>query len=212
MDYAGKYRSWEARSRTRRFRRWVIVGCLVAPIAYFVTAAIMIYPGHDSSRLSGIASCIDALVGLWIGLVLLWIARRGFLQTSLDDRAQMSYGKSFGQLNVMQKDRVKWAAWQDRKTRNTSSDERDTARKREAEARAFRILRRGLPAAIAVYWAVCLSLAPGPWRHGLLISALALSGLVFVVLALPLVLELWSLPDGPGGAQAMPQPNLSGEM
>jgi hypothetical protein len=57
------------------------------------------------------------------------------------------------------------------------------------------MLKWGLPVSVAVYWAVCLSVPIGPVRVGLLISAVAISGLVIVVLALPEVIRVWAMPD-----------------
>jgi hypothetical protein len=107
----------------------------------------------------------------------------------------MAYGKAYAELNEMQQDRVKWAVRRVRKERSNGLDERDAASQRDAERRAFRILKWGLPVFIVVDWAACLSVPIGPMRVGLLISAVAISALVFVVLALPEVILFWTMPD-----------------
>jgi hypothetical protein len=154
-----------------------------------------LYPWRDSGRLYGAASCISVFIAIGLGLFLLRLVRRVFLQVSLEDRAQMDYGKAFDRLTGIQRDRVKWARGREWKDGDSRADERDAALQRDAEGRAFRMLKWGLPVTVAVYWAVCLSVPIGPVRVGLLISAVAISGLVIVVLALPEVIRVWAMPD-----------------
>lgn len=179
----------------RWLRRLLVAIALFSPVVYCLTAIISLYPLRDyGGRLYGMAAGIWSLMAIWMGMFLLRFVRRGFSMVSLEDRARLGYGAAFEQLTVMQKDRVRWQyrqAWKE----NSGVDERDAAMQRDAEGRAFRMLRRGLPVLVVVYWGGCLSVPIGPVRLGLLFSAVAISGLVLVVLALPEVIRVWMMPE-----------------
>jgi len=132
------------------------------------------------------------------------IARRQYSAVSLEDRAQVVYGRAFEDLTERQQGRLRfelrldlsggvwWWWWK------SDPDEREAAMQRDAEVRTFRILKRGLPVLAIVSWGVCLSAPIGPVRLGLLFSAVVISGVVFVVLALPEVIRVWMIPDEVG--------------
>ena len=92
-----KLQVWGARP-TRRMRHWIVGVCLVTPFVCSLTAMFELYPWRDSGRLYGAASCISAFIAIGLGLFLLRLVRRVFLQVSLEDRAQMDYGKAFDRL------------------------------------------------------------------------------------------------------------------
>ena len=188
-----RLQSWDT-SPTRWQRRLTLVMCLFTPTCFFVSAIFALY-GGDHGGLYGAASCINSLSAIWLAMLLLRSTRRNFSCVSLEDRAQMKYGKAFAELTVMEQDRVKWSWGRQLREPGSGLDERDAAMTRDAEGRAFWILRRGLPVLVAAYWAVCFSVPVGPIRQGLLISAVAISGLVLVVLALPEVIRVWMMPD-----------------
>ena len=175
-------------------RRVTVMACFFTPICFFVSAIFALY-GGDHGGLYGVASCINSLLAIWLAMLLLRSTRRNFSCVSLEDRAQMKYGKAFAELTVMEQDRVKWSWGRQLREPGSGLDERDAAMARDAEGRAFWILRRGLPMFVAVYWVVCLSTSTGPVRVGLLVSAVAISGVVMAVLALPEVIRVWTMPD-----------------
>lgn len=179
---------------TRWQRRLLMAVALVSPVVYCLTAIISLYPWRDyGGRLYGMAAAIYSLMAIGMGMFLLRLALRSFSAVSLEEYARLAYGAAFEQLTVMQKDRVRWQYRQAWKEKNSHMDERDAAMQRDAEGRAFRMLRRGLPVLVVVCWGVCLSLPIGPVRLGLLFGAVAISGLVFVVLALPVVIRVWMM-------------------
>jgi hypothetical protein len=181
---------------TRWQRRLTVIACLVTAGMFYLMATLGLYLWRDYGHgLYGAGSFIDCLCAIGLGLYLLRNARRN--SVNLEDRAQMQYGKAFGELTPMQRDRVSWA-WA-RRFRNpgNNADERDAAMQRDAEAKAFRMLRFGLPVLAALYWVVCLCAPIGPVRLGLMISAVAVSIGVFVILALPEVIWMWTMSDDP---------------
>jgi hypothetical protein len=185
---------------TRRRRRLSVLASMVIPIVYFALAVNVLYPwSFYGGGISGVSACFIALMGILIGMFLMRASRRQDAAVNLEDMAQMVYGRAFEDLTERQQGRLRFelrlvsGAW----WRN-DPDERQAAMQRDAESRAFGILRRGLPVLVAVYWAVCLSVPVGPVRLGLLFSAVAISGVVFVVLALPEVIRVWMIPDEVG--------------
>ncbi|MBV9083657.1 MAG: hypothetical protein JOZ62_13340 [Acidobacteriaceae bacterium] len=63
---------------------------------------------------------------------------------------------------------------------------------------AGRFLGRALPWLAGAYWAVYLWMPAGGWREALMDSPVLLSWLVIFVVSLPLVIEMWTEPDGIG--------------
>jgi hypothetical protein len=188
-----RLQSWDARP-PRWQRRVTVMACLFTPICFYVSAIFALY-GGDHGGLYGVASCINSLSAIWLAMLLLRSTRRNFSRVSLEDRAQMEYGKAFAELPEVDQDRLKWFRERERREPSGGLDEWDAAMQRDAERRAFWMLRRGLPVLVVVYWMACLSASTGPVRAGLLISAVAISGVMMVVLALPEVIRVWTMPD-----------------
>ncbi len=171
---------------SRRARRFLVGLCVVTPLGYLLAACFALYPWREFSRVAGLAACINALVAIAMGMFLLSLLRRVFAPGSLED------------LSERERDRVKVRQGQASRLWSRSEDERDAAMRREAEGQAFRLLKRGLPVFVAVYWVVCLSLPVSHVRPGLILSAVAVSGLMIVISALPEVIRMWMAPDGVG--------------
>jgi hypothetical protein len=142
-----------------------------------------------------IAAALDCLRALVLGLFLLRLIRRMSSIATEEDRARWSYGKTFGELTEMEKDRVKHQMRYELQSEGKVQDEREAAMQRDAEGYAFRLLRRGLPGLVLVWWAVGLFMPIGQVRTGLLFSALASTGLVIVVLSLPELICVWMMPS-----------------
>jgi uncharacterized membrane protein len=185
-----------AANPTRGQRRLWMGVCLVTPVLFYLIAVFELYPGRDFGRLYGMASCINALVAVGMGVFLLRLVRRSLTRVSTDDRSRLAYERPFDELTGMQQDRVRRQLRED--WNEVLQDEREERMQRDAERRAFRVLQRGLPVLVALYWGVCLSLPIGPVRMGLLFSAVAVTGLGLVVLSLPEVIRVWMMPDAVG--------------
>jgi hypothetical protein len=202
IGWLKRLQGWGARP-TRRQRRFLVGVCLITPVVFYLMAIFDLHPWRDLGRLYGIAAFINALLAMGMGTFLLRLVRRQFSAVSLEDRARLAYGMAFEELTEMQRDRVRWGLQQELRDGSRPPDEREAALQRDAEGRAFRVLQRGLPVLVVVYWGVCLSVPIGPVRVGLLISAVAISGLVIAVLALPEVIRVWMMPDELGEPRVM---------
>jgi hypothetical protein len=95
----------------------------------------------------------------------------------------------------MEKDRVKHQMGHELQANGRVQDEREAANQRDAESHAFWLLRRGLPTLILAWWLVSLCMPVGLARTGLLFSALASTGLAIVVLSLPELIRVWTMPN-----------------
>jgi hypothetical protein len=193
-----KLEELNARGATRSLRRFVVLIWLLAPAIFCMTAVIDLRSWHDSGRLYGVASCISCFTAIMLATVNMRLNRRALLGVSRDDVARTLYAKPYVELNEMQRDRVIWRLRQEYKKGDRALDEREVVMRREAERRAYRILRVTLAVLIVAYWAVCLCAPIGQMRVGLLIGAVAFSGIALFVVALPEVIGLWIEPDAAG--------------
>jgi hypothetical protein len=188
---------------TRRVRR-LMIGLSTFTCAVFYFNAVMdLSFSRSMGRFYGIASCISALTAL--GSALFWtrFLRQAAFSMSREERAQMEFGKPYSQLSKMHQFDVGVRVGREIRSGTRPSDERETAMQREAERRAFRLLRIALPIFVLAYWAVCLSLPAGPTRVGLLIGAVVLSGMAIPVMSLPDLIRLWTQPDDVGEPHVM---------
>ncbi len=187
-----------ARGSTRPLRRLLVVLWLLIPAIWCMSAVIGLRPWCDSGRLYGVGSCIGCLTAVGLAALNFRLNRRLLLGVSLDHIARTLYAKPFLELNEMQRDRVKWRWRQKFWKGDLALDEREVVMRREAEHRAFRILRIMLSLLIVAYWAVCLRAPIGQMRVGLLIGAVAFSVLALLIMVLPEVIRLWIEPDVAG--------------
>lgn len=187
-----------ANSATKPLRRLVVVIWLLIPTIGCMTAVMDLSSWHDSGRFYGVASCISCFTALGLAAVNILVFRRALLGTSLDDMARTVYAMPYSKLSHMQKDMVKWRLRQEYRKGGRAFDERELVMQREAERRAFRILRVMLSLLIVAYWAACLCAPVGQIRVGLLIGAVAFSGIALLVMVLPEVIRLWIEPNAAG--------------
>lgn len=187
-----------AKGATKSLRRLVVVIWLLTPAFWCLMAVIDLRSWSDTGRFYGVASCISCFAAVGLAMLNIRLNRRALLGTSLDDLAQTLYAKPFLELDDMQKDRVKWRLRQEHRKGDRAFDEREVVMQREAERRAFRILRVMLPVLIVACWVVCLCAPIGQIRVGLLIGALAFSMLALLVMVLPEVIRLWIEPNAAG--------------
>jgi hypothetical protein len=190
----------QARPVTRRLRKVSVAACLFSMAAYYAGAFFsLIELRHDTeSRLYGTAAFLNVSVAM--GLVFLGMRyfRRVSSATSLEDRAQLDFGKTYGRLSSRQKFDVWVRVRREMQAGGRALDERDTLAQREAEVRALRILRVGVPMFVTGFWVVCLCLPASEVRVGLLIGASVMSGMAITVMILPDVIRMWSQPDEVG--------------
>jgi hypothetical protein len=140
-------------------------------------------------------AALDCLLALGLGLFLLRLIRRMSSIATEEDRARWSYGKTFGELTEMEKDRVKHQMRHELQSEGKVQDEREAAMQRDAEEHAYRLLRPGLPGLVLVWWAVGLFMPIGQARIELLFGALASTGIVIAVLSLPELIRVWMMPN-----------------
>ncbi|MGF7179064.1 hypothetical protein [Tunturiibacter psychrotolerans] len=183
------------KTRTRRQWPWLVVLSTVGPVGFFLIGIFNLSSLRDSSRLYGMGAALDCLLALGLGLFLLRLIRRMSSVATEEDRARWSYGKTFGELTEMEKDRVKHQMRHELEAEGKVQDEREAAMQRDAEGHAYRLLRPGLPGLVLVWWAVGLFMPIGQARTGVLFSALASTGLVIVVLSLPELIRVWMMPN-----------------
>jgi len=183
------------KTRTRRQWRWLVVLSTVGPVGFFLIGIFNLSSLRDSSRLYGMGAALDCLLALGLGLFLLRLIRRMSSIATEEDRARWSYGKTFGELTEMEKDRVKHQMRHELQSEGKVQDEREAEMQRDAEEHAYRLLRPGLPGLVLVWWAVGLFMPIGQARIGLLFGALASTGIVIAVLSLPELLRVWMMPN-----------------
>lgn len=183
------------KTRTRRQWRWLVVLSTVGPVGFFLIGIFNLSSLRDSSRLYGMGAALDCLLALGLGLFLLRLIRRMSSIATEEDRARWSYGKTFGELTEMEKDRVKHQMRHELQSEGKVQDEREAAMQRDAEEHAYRLLRPGLPGLVLVWWAVGLFMPIGQARIGLLFGALASTGIVIAVLSLPELIRVWMMPN-----------------
>jgi len=195
-------RDLQARPMTRRIRRFSVAAYVFTILILFLTVGIYLLPFRDTTRLYGLAAFIVVWTYIGYAVFFLRILRRGSSVTSMEERAQLDFGKPYAKLSLMHRFDVRARVTREFRQGGRPPDERDAVVQREAEQRAFRILRIALPIFALVYWGVCLSMPLGPVRVGLLIGAVVMSVMLIPVMILPDVIRLWTEPD------AAPEPNV----
>lgn len=193
-----KLRELNAKGATKSLRRFAVVIWLLTPAFWCLMAIADLGSWRDSGRLYGVASCISCFAAVGLAMFNILLCRRSLLGASLDDMARTLYDRPFLDLNDVEKHRVKWRLRQGYRKGGRALDEREVVMQREAERRAFRILRIVLPVLVVACWAACLCAPVGQMRVGLLIGAVAFSMLALLVMALPEVIRLWIEPDAAG--------------
>jgi len=195
-------RDLQARPMTRRIRRFSVAAYVFTILILFLTVGIYLLPFRDTTRLYGLAAFIVVWTYIGYAVFFLRILRRGSSVTSMEERAQLDFGRPYAKLSLMHRFDVRARVTREFRQGGRPPDERDAVVQREAEQRAFRILRIALPIFALVYWGVCLSMPLGPVRVGLLIGAVVMSVMLIPVMILPDVIRLWTEPD------AAPEPNV----
>lgn len=192
-----------AKPVSRSMRRILLGIYMFTTCCYFATAVIALFPWHATSRLYGPAAFIWVSIAVVSAPAWMRLLRRTSFVTSWDERAQVDFGRDYSQLTRRQQFDVRARVIREMQQGGKPADERDSLMQREAEHRAFRALKVGLPIFVAAYWVVCLCLPAGPVRVGLLIGAVATSVTVVPVMILPDFIRLWTEPDDVGEPRAV---------
>jgi hypothetical protein len=174
--------------RSRRARR-VLMLLWAAVLAIDVTIAVDI--AHRDPALSILPTLLMFGFALWA----LYRTGIGLAQPKLEDRAVMQYGAEFDALKEQQRGEVFSQHVRDNIRGKISADEREAELRLRSEREAYRLLRPGLPIAIAAYWAMCLLGPFGQAREALAITAIAFTWLALAVLVLPVMIRIWTEPN-----------------
>ena len=129
---------------------------------------------------------------------------RSFDQTTLEDRALMEYGTPFAVLEEQQRVDLYRRQTRGDFRHDVSSDERETRLRLYSTDAAYRILRPGIAALIAAYWAFCLLAPFAKQRITLLITAVVFTWIAVAIIALPTLIRSWTEPDDPGEPRLVP--------
>ena len=186
----------QARPVTRRLRKITVGAYLLSTSLYYALAIIsLIEWRHDTeSRIYGIGAFLNVSEAMGLVLLGMFFFRRISSGTSLEDRAQLDFGKAYARLSSKQKFDVWVRVRREMQAGGRAPDERDALEQREAEGRAFRILRFGVPVFVTGFWVVCLCLLASGARVGLLMGAAVMSGMATAVVILPDVIRMWTQP------------------
>jgi hypothetical protein len=194
-EFSKRLTAWNAEGYNRRMRRVLLGVSLCVCLISFATAVLGLCIGRGGGRFYGFASFLSMVQSVGMAVFWMWLLRRNASAMSWDQRAQMEFGRGYSELSRMHQFDVRVRVAREMRQGGRPEDERDIAMQREAERRAYRVLKIGLPVAVLVYWVVCLWLPVGPVRAGLLISAVVVSGMAIPVMILPDLIRLWTEPD-----------------
>jgi len=192
-ELAKRLTASNAEGYNRRMRRMLLGVSFCVCLISFATAILGLCVG--GGRFYGFASFISMAQSFGMAMFWMWLLRRNASAMSWDQRAQMEFGRAYSELSRMHQFDVRVRVAREMRQGGRPADERDIAMQREAERRAYRVLKIGLPVAVLMYWVVCLWLPVGPVRVGLLISAVVVSGMAIPVMILPDLIRLWTEPD-----------------
>lgn len=178
-------------------------------IAVFLWIGMLGFDPWVVSRLVGSYAVLATLPRLLLmtlsQLAITWLAFRGMriglAQPTLEDSAILQYGSGLGALTEQQCQELCDRRFRDFLLGRACKDEREAELRLKSEVGAYRLLRPGLAAAVASYWAICL-LGPFPAiREPLAITAIAFTWLAVAVLVLPTMIRMWTQPNEAGELQ-----------
>lgn len=181
---------------TRRVRRCVVL-LWIAVLAVDPWVVLRL-----AQRFAVLAQLPALLLPTLSQLLIAWLAFRamqtGLAQPTLEDTALMQHGEEFDALTSEQREQLFQQRSKDLVLGRVNRDEREAELRLDAERKAYRLLRPGLIAVVAAYWAVCLL---GPFaavRETLAITGLAVTWIAVAVLVLPTMVRMWTQPNEVG--------------
>jgi hypothetical protein len=201
------YARLEKRRVSRRMRR-ICVGAFSLTVAlYLFEAFFYLHPWRPtwqvSGRWYGLASFIAAWTAMTQAFFWMWFLGRIVRSPTLDELAQLDFGKPYDALSVMHRFDVRVRVRREMNRGGRPADERDALLERDAERMAFRLLRIALPVLLMVFWLVCLALPAGEYRAGLVMGVVMLTLVAIPVLVLPQAIRMWMEPDAAGELPAV---------
>jgi hypothetical protein len=180
-----------ARRESRRISRRVLVVGLGAILALDVRGEFMV--AGSSLPPAGIV-----LIHLFVLGFLVRLLRNYLALPTLESRALLEYGLEFESLSEQQREKLQRLHSCDALMGRVPWDERDIELQMRADAAAYRLLMPGFVVLLAGFWAACWWDCIPIGGANLGKTAICFTWLVFVVLALPTVVRLWTQPDEVG--------------
>ena len=189
----------------RRVSRWGNTRRVRRLVALLWIAALAIDPWAVmklSRNIEALARLPQLLLATLTQLLLTWIAFRamqiGLAQPPLTDSALLQFGADFDTLTEAERAELVRMRSRQLLMGKLERDEREAELQARAERQAYRLLRPGLGAVVALYWAVCLFGPFGAARRVLMMTAIVVTWLAVAVLVLPTMVRMWTQPDEVG--------------
>jgi len=140
-----------------------------------------------------------------VGILLFWTNLTYMIAgSSTEDLAMLEYGMPYDKLTMSQRRKMlvrsrarMYECW-------FRADERQSLQLERAERIAYRLLRRTAMAVVILLWAAYLIAPNGvfgwvlQWGRLMMNSPLMLTWLLLVLIALPMLIRMWTEPDGMG--------------
>jgi hypothetical protein len=180
--------------RSRRARRSLALLWL-GLIAFWLVIALQSLRSVCYCRWDGLDSFFITAAAFVITVFFLHRTQLQINEVTLEDRALAQRGVAFTELPESERYGLFQKFIRERIHGSRRPDERELALQREADVRAYRILRWSLPVVVLGYWLVCLLLPISASHVSVIFSAVVFSWLVIAILVLPVLLRLWTEPD-----------------
>ena len=181
------------RFRSQRWRRRQVVFWSVL-IGFWWLASI----GIEHRGFHGVLHTLYPLM-LGVPLGLNWRNQRTPVVTSLEDRAQLEYGRSFDALGEDEKREILKRYPVGTYVMQHQEDEREQMEQMKSQEEAARILRTTMLVVLAIYWVGYLWLPSRPGAEmdprGWLDPLAWIMGIVTLVFVLPNAVWMWREPD-----------------
>jgi hypothetical protein len=203
-----RWNQWADRQRTRRVLAALIVFLLAFVFAIWIGEAYLehVRSGDGHGLFYRIVVFVTgASMGFQVGVVIFWSKVTYMLAgSSTEDLALLEYGMPYDKLTAPQRRKM---LVRQRATMFVScfrADERQSAEQERAERAAYRLLRRAVTVIVIVTWAAYLIVPERAfgwllqWVGLMMKSPLMLTWLAMVLIALPVLIRLWTEPDGVG--------------
>ena len=203
-----RWSQWVDRQIVRRAAVAMVVLVLAVVFACWTGEAYFDHVRHlDGSGLFHriVAFVTAASMSFQVGMMLFWTnVAYMFAGSSTEDLAVLDYGVSYDKLTASQRREIAVRHRAKIFVRCFHADERQSVQLERAERTAYGLVRRAAAAIVIVIWAAYL-IAPERalrWllqRGGLMVnSPLMLTWLVMVLIALPMLIRMWTEPDEVG--------------
>ena len=179
------------KNRTRRSRR-------IEVAFFFVVMAMgLSYAGHPF-RWGDLGVWAIPLIAAGGRIFRGWHWQQTIPVSSLDDRAMLEYGVEFERLGEVEQREILPRYRVGTYLMNYFPDEREGEQEREAHVQAYDVLRWLLPVIAVVYWVGWRLMPEGRVRAGWTDGPVVLVWVLLLVLGLPQMIWMWTMPDEVG--------------